>query len=427
MTQYSMPGMWVREHQVPVPLDWWDPTRGEIEVFVREIAGPDRRDDDLPLLTYLQGGPGGANPRPVEANGWIEEALKDYRIVLVDQRGTGRSTPVDSQVVAELGDAEAGADYLACFRADSIVRDLEHVRTSVYEGRKWATLAQSYGGWLTLAYLSHAPEAISAAYVCGGIPGNPMSADEVYRRTFNRVKEKTAEYYRRYPQDEDLVAAIADRLAAEPVHLSDGDVLTVRRFQSLGIDFGMKPGFERMHWLVEDAFVRDGRLSEGFLAAVLTRTSSAASPLFWTLQESIYGDGPNGPTAWAAQRERDRRPEFGEDVRPLPFTGEMAFPWMFEEIRLLRGFAPAVHALAERREWSPILDPDRLAANEVPVAAAVYYDDMFVDSGLQLDTLKGLGNAQAWVTNEFEHDGIGSGRVLTRLRELVRDRGGEQR
>ncbi|GAB4004196.1 hypothetical protein GCM10029992_48410 [Glycomyces albus] len=254
-----------------------------------------------------------------------------------------------------------------------------------------------------------------------------MSADEVYRRTFDRVADKTAEYYRRYPQDLEKVAAIADRLAAEPVHLPDGDELTVRRFQTLGLDLGMKPGPERMHWLVEDAFITGDRLSEGFLAAVLARTSSAASPLFWTLQESIYGDGVNGPTAWAAQRERDRRPEFGEDVRPLPFTGEMAFPWMFDEIRLLRGFGPAVHALAERREWSPVFEADRLEANEVPVAAAVYFEDMFVDSGIQLDTLKGLGNSQSWVTNEFEHDGIGSGRVLARLREMVRDRGGERR
>jgi hypothetical protein len=105
----------------------------------------------------------------------------------------------------------------------------------------------------------------------------------------------------------------------------------------------------------------------------------------------------------------------------------MAFPWMFEEVRLLRGFGPAVHALAERREWSPVLDAERLAANEVPVAAAVYFDDMFVDSGLQLDTLRGLGNAQAWVTNEYEHDGIGAERVFARLREMVRDRGGERR
>ena len=86
-----------------------------------------------------------------------------------------------------------------------------------------------------------------------------------------------------------------------------------------------------------------------------------------------------------------------------------------------------MHALARRPTWSRIYDLDRLAANEVPLAAAVYFDDMYVDSGLQLDTVARVGNAQAWVTNEFEHDGIGSGRVLPRLWEIVRDRGGEQR
>nr|WP_258070970.1 alpha/beta hydrolase [Pseudoclavibacter sp. RFBG4] len=427
VVEYSMPGMWVRERSIRVPLDWWDPESAEISLFVRELVDPDRKRDELPLLTYLQGGPGGSNPRPVEASGWIREALQDYRLVLVDQRGTGRSTPVDAHTVAGLGDGARGADYLSRFRADSIVRDLEHVRAALYGGARWATLAQSYGGWLTLAYLSHAPAAIAASYVCGGIPGTPPDAAEVYRRTFTRVEQKNAEFARRYPQDVAIVSAIADRLADDDVRLPDGDRLTVQRFQSLGLDFGMKPGFERMHWLLEDAITPDGRLSEPFLAQVLTRTSSASNPLFWTLQESIYGDERSGATNWAAQRERERRPQFDAERRPLLFTGEMAFPWMFDEVRLLRGFRDAVHELASREEWSALYDFDALAANEVPVAAAVYFDDMYVDAQLQLDTLTRVGNSTSWVTNEFEHDGIGSGRTFTRLRELVRDRGGERR
>lgn len=427
VVEYALPGIWVREQSIRVPLDWWDAEAGEISVFVRELVDPDRRREELPLLTYLQGGPGGANPRPVDASGWIGEALQHYRIVLVDQRGTGRSTPIDAHTIAAFGDGVLGADYLAHFRADSIVRDLEQVRTSLYGGTKWATLAQSYGGWLTLAYLSHAPGAIAASYVCGGIPGTPADAEEVYRRTFTRVEQKNAEFARRYPQDVAVVAAIADRLSGEDVRLPDGDRLTVQRFQSLGIDFGMKPGFERMHWLLDDAFTPDGRLSESFLAQVLARTSSAGNPLFWTLQESIYGDEQSGATNWAAQRERDRRPQFDVDRRPLLFTGEMAFPWMFDEVRLLRGFRDAVHELASRERWSRLYDFDALAANEAPVAAAVYYDDMYVDAHLQLDTLSRVGNSVSWVTNEFEHDGIGSGRTFTRLRELVRDRGGERR
>ncbi|WP_406247450.1 alpha/beta fold hydrolase [Microbacterium sp. M] len=423
-TEYLLPGIRVREQRTTVPLDWSAPDGETIELFVRELVDPERDDPARPLLAFLQGGPGGANPRPLARDGWIDEALRDYRVVLVDQRGTGLSTAMDAVTVAARG--ESGGDFLACFRADSIVRDLEHVRTSLYDGRRWTTLAQSFGGWITLTYLSFAPEGLAASYVCGGIPGIPPKAAEVYRRTFDRVATKTAEFYRRYPEDEATVARIADRLAQGDVLLPDGDVLTVRRFQALGIDFGMKPGYERLHWLVEKAFTSDGRLSAGFLQDVLALSSSAGNPLFWTLQESIYGDPASGPTAWAAQAERDRRPEFDESRRPLLFTGEMAFPWMFDDVRLLRGFRRAVDALAAKGDWSPLYDPEALARNEVPLAAVVYFDDMYVDAGLQLETLKGVGSSQYWVTNEFEHDGIGSGRTLTRLRELVRNRGGER-
>lgn len=423
MTSYMIPGIRVTERRTTAPLDWNNPDGETIELFVRELVDPEKDRADLPLLTYLQGGPGGANPRPLGRDGWIDEALRDYRVVFVDQRGTGRSTPVDQHVVAGRGDGSAGAEFLTHFRADSIVRDLEHVRTTMYDGRRWTTLAQSFGGWITLTYLSFAPEGLTASYICGGVPGTPPDATEVYRRTFDHVARKTAELYRRYPEDEQRVAEIADALAADDVRLPDGDRLTVRRFQSLGIDMGMKPGHERLHWLIESAFVRPGRFSEGFLQDVMARSSTAGNPLFWTLQESIYADPNHGATGWAAQAERDRRTEYDESHRPLQFTGEMAFPWMFDEVRTLRGLAPAVNALAEKTDWSPLYDLDRLAGNEVPVAAAVYFDDMFVDAGLQLDTLSRLGSSARWVTNEFEHDGIGSGRTFTRLREILRDRG----
>ncbi|MFI2363924.1 alpha/beta fold hydrolase [Promicromonospora sp. NPDC019610] len=425
-TTYLLPGIGVRERRLAVPLDRSGRLAGEVSLLVRELVDPTRGEEDLPLLVYLQGGPGGANPRPLRRDGWLDVALRDHRVVLVDQRGTGGSSPLDGEALAGLS-AREGADLLACYRADSIVADLEDVRRQVYGGRPWSTLAQSFGGWITLTYLSVAPEALRACYVAGGIPGTPPDAAEVYRRTFGRVAGRTAEFYRRYPADVEAVAAIADRLAQGDVLLPDGDVLTVHRFQSMGIDLGMKPGPERLHWFVEKAFAAPGRLSAGFLQEAMVRTAQADGPLFWTLQESIYGHGGNGPTGWAAQAERDRHPEFDPDRRPLLFTGEMAFPWMFEEIRLLRPFAGAVHELAARQEWSPLYDLGRLAANEVPLAAIVYHDDMFVDSGLQLDTLSRVGSAQAWVTNEYEHDGIGDARVLERLRELVRDRGGEIR
>ncbi|MET8868667.1 alpha/beta fold hydrolase [Nonomuraea sp. NPDC004580] len=415
---YVIPGMRVRDHVERVPLDWSDPGGPTIEVFARELVDPARDRDDLPCLLFLQGGPGGKGPRPVGTSGWLGQALQTYRVVLLDQRGTGRSSRIDGRTMSTLT-AEQGAAHLAHFRADSIVADAEHLRTTVFGGRRWSTLGQSYGGFLTLTYLSRAPHGLTACYVAGGLPSTDPDAAEVYRRTYPRVAAKNAEFYRRYPHHAETTARLADRLAEGDVRLPDGDVLTVRRLQSLGIDFGMKPGYERMHWLLDES---DG-LPDTFLHQVLARSSYADNPLFAALQESIYGSGP-GATAWAAQAERERHPAFAEDARPLLFTGEMMYPWMFEEIRVLRPFRGAVELLAARDDWPPLYDTDRLAANDVPVAAAVYFDDMYVDSGLQLQTAARVGNTQTWVTNEYEHDGIGDDRVFARLTELVRRQGG---
>ncbi|GAA3557596.1 alpha/beta fold hydrolase [Nonomuraea rosea] len=426
---YTIPGMRVRDHVAEVPLDWSDPqaaaplARGTITVFARELVHPARDGEDLPYLLYLQGGPGGKGPRPVGGGGWLGKALETYRVILLDQRGTSRSSRIDGRVMSALS-PEDGAAHLARFRADSIVADAEHLRKTVFGGRRWSTLGQSYGGFLTLTYLSAAPEGLSACYVAGGLPSVTPDAAEVYRRTYPRVAAKNAEFYRRYPHHADGVGRLADRLAEGDVLLPDGDTLTVRRLQSLGIDFGMKPGYERMHWLLDEALPEGSdELTETFLHQVLARSSYADNPLFAALQESIYGSGP-GATSWAAQRERARHPAFAEDARPLLFTGEMIYPWMFEEIRALRPFRPAVELLAARGDWPPLYDLDRLAANEVPLAAVVYFDDMYVDSGLQLDTASKVGNAQTWVTNEYEHDGIGDERVFDRLTGLVRDIGG---
>jgi proline iminopeptidase len=427
VAEYTIPGIHVRDHLVEVPLDWASRS-GSLKVFARELSAPPRRDEDLPCLLYLQGGPGGKSPRPATATGWIGRALETHRVILLDQRGTGRSSRVEAATMSRFDTGEAAADYLAHFRADSIVADAEHLRTHEFGGARWATLGQSFGGFVTLTYLSQAPEGLSACYVTGGLASLRPDAAEVYRRTYPRTVAKTREFYRRYPHHEETVAAVADRLEAGDVRLVDGDALTVRRLQSLGQCFGMQHGFETVHYLLDEAWTRPGeQLSDTFLDQVRGRTAFVDNPLFAVLQESIYGDPASGAPGWAAQAERGRHPDFAESARPLLFTGEMIYPWMFEEIRGLRPFAGAADALARRTDWTPLYDRQRLADNEVPVAAAVYFDDMYVDSGLQLATAAEVGNLHAWVTNEFEHDGLSDDRVLDFLTKAVDDRGGPLR
>ena len=426
VAEYTIPGMHIRDHLVPVPLDWSDPTHSPtIDVFVREVVDPTKKTEDLPLLVFLQGGPGGKSPRPtVGSPSWLVDALKTHRVILPDQRGTGRSTRIEAATMAQFADAAAGAEYLVKFRADSIVDDFEHVRKTLFSGKRWESLGQSYGGFLTLTYLSRYPDALGACYVAGGLASLRPSADEVYRRTYPRAAAKTARYYKRYPGDVAQVAALADAIEGSQVQLPDGDRLTVQRLQLIGIDLGMGPGLENVHWLIDEAFSSPGRLSDHFLAAVMAATSYDGSPLFAVLQESIYGHHA-GATNWAAQRERANHPAFSPTARPLQFTGEMMYPWMFEEIRSLRPFRAATEALAARENYPPLYDPARLAANTVPIAAVVYYDDLYVDAGLSIATASEVGNLTPWITNEFEHDGIRqSGNVFKRLVDLVKEQGG---
>ncbi|HUH53708.1 MAG TPA: alpha/beta fold hydrolase [Microbacteriaceae bacterium] len=408
--------MLARDLSVEVPFNWNVPDGDKIRVFAREVRDAKLSAEaasKLPAIVYLQGGPGGKGGRPLARDAFLTAALKRFRVVLPDQRGTGRSAPVVGDDYKKLTPEES-ALKLSCLRADSIIKDFEVIREEHFGGEKWWTIGQSYGGFLTLHYLSVAPEAIVASAITGGIPSIEPDPEEVYLATFSRVREKNKQFFVRFPHLRSRVDEIADILQKNEVYLPDGDRLTVRRFQTLGLALGMSNGFDRIHWLLDEAFAdeEESLLSDTFLAEVGAITSYATNPLFMVLQESIYGAGP---TQWSATRELQKNPDFSEDARPLLFTGEMAFEWMADEIRALKPFAPGWKKLVEQ-EWPiNLYDRDKLAANEVPVEAVIYFDDMYVDAELSLSTAKRVKNLNAWVTNEYEHDGIRVGKVVEKL------------
>lgn len=418
---YDMTGFRVREHRIEVPVDWDDPHRfGAIEVFAREIVDPVRAGEDLPLLLFLQGGPGGAGPRPMPAGGWWLTALRTHRVVLLDQRGTGRSSRVDGRVISGFDDAATAADYLSCFRQDSIVLDAEHLRRTVFGGRRWSTLGQSYGGFLTLAYLSRHAHALDACYVTGGLPGVDATAEEVYARTYPRQLARCSELARTFPGDVQVLDRVADEVADGGVRLPDGSALSVQRLQMLGMPLGMSTGVDDLHWLLDTALDADGRVSAAFAAEVAHRTSFDSNPLYAVLQEVIYHQGRRAG-GWAAAAEQAQHPEYAPDERPLQLTGEAILPFMYDEIPALRPFKGVAEELASRTHWPRLYDPEVLAANEVPVAAVQYFDDPYVDLDLALGTAAGMGNTQVWVTNEYLHDGlrVHGDTILPRLIDLA--------
>jgi hypothetical protein len=204
------------------------------------------------------------------------------------------------------------------------------------------------------------------------------------------------------------------------VRLPDGSPLSVERFQSIGAMLGSADGSHELHYLLEAPWDGDGGLSDAFLADVADRAGFLRAPLYAVLHEACYAQGP--ATRWAAQRVRAEFPAFDPAAAvdgdgPLLFTGEMIYPWMFGADPALVPLREAAELLAERDGWPPLYDPARLAANEVPAAAAVYHDDLYVPAPLSLRTAAAVRGLRAWVTNEWEHDGlrVSGGKVLGRL------------
>ena len=141
------------------------------------------------------------------------------------------------------------------------------------------------------------------------------------------------------------------------------------------------------------------------------------NPIYAILHEASYADGV--ATGWSAQRVMP--PEYADT--PELLTGEHVFPWMFDDFGALVPLREAAELLAAR-EWPRLYDPERLQANEVPVAAAIYADDLYVERAFSEETAALIRGTRAWVTSEYEHNGLRADgdRILGRLIDLARGR-----
>lgn len=420
-------GMILRDHRFELPLDYSDLNGEKIGVFAREVCLRDQDNNkDLPWMVFFQGGPGCASPRPSMSSGWIGEVLKSHRLLLLDQRGAGLSTRVLPQTLAKFSTPQEQADYLVHFRADNIVRDAETIRNTLLgENTKWKGMGQSYGGFCLLSYLSMHPEGLSGVIITGGVACIKRSIEENYRLTYQRVLEKNDAYYRRYPEDIELAKEVANHLDVKEVTLPSGTRLTSRRFQQLGMAFGASGGFEAIHYLLEDAFIdglKGSELSYNFLTEMERRTGFETNPIFCILHESIYAEGY--ATRWAAERLRDEFPEV--DIQKndrFVFTGEMIAPSMLDDYAALTPLKECAEILANKSDWESLYDLDQLAKNEVPISAISYYDDMYVPIEWSAETARHIPHFNLWVTNEWEHNGIGvdGPRILARLLEMLHE------
>ena len=222
------------------------------------------------------------------------------------------------------------------------------------------------------------------------MPGIGVHADDVFSATWKRIETRTRRYFERYPEDRARMLALLE---------TEGD-----RIRSLGNWLGMSDGFERVHYVLElppgsPAFIHDARDPLGI----------ERNPIYGLLHEACWADG--FATHWSAQRVQPELP-------PEHFTSEHIFPWMFEGP--LRATADALAAF----EWPRLFDEDVLSRNTVPVAAAIYTDDLYLERRFSEQTVERFPNFHAWITSEYDHNGlrVDGDRILSRLIDLARGR-----
>jgi hypothetical protein len=459
--------------------------RSRAQAYVQRAA----LNDAAQAVLYLQGGPGFGAPTPVVSlslltdASWAAKALRNThftRVVLMDQRGTGRSTPITKQTLElkfpnlfrsdgmhesgggaatdfsdDLASGEAAltraavleaTDYLSNFRADNIVRDAEEIRDALLlpcveseevddePPRPWGcVLGQSFGGFCLMTYLSQVKHPPKICLLTGGIAPMLTDLDDVYTSLWERVQQRSLRYYEMYPGDVPVVKTIVRKLIQSPAKLPSGGVLTARRFLQLGLGLGGAPSsFASLHTLLSSALVSTGdgdgcEFNRAFLKRIDMDQSFDDHPIYFWLHESIYANSEhNSPTNWSAHRMYERMIEtctefdfkltssLDSDEHPTLFFGEMVFPWMVEDYAELSGFGlrQLANALASKTDWAPLYSADamkRALNGSCRAAAAVYYDDMYVDFSASEKVFGKngpLAKCKVWINNEYQHSGL---------------------
>ncbi|MDL9977898.1 alpha/beta fold hydrolase [Microbacterium sp. ASV49] len=410
VTTRRMQDLTVEDHTITVPLVWGDasdPRTIDVHaaVVIREGG------ENLPFLVFLQGGPGHEAPRPFHSPtgpSWLDAALEHYRVVLLDQRGTGLSTPVGDADLA-LG-TDALVERITHLRADAIVRDCEAMREHL-GATTWNSLGQSFGGFTTLAYLTTDAASLDTSYITGGLSAVGRHPDDVYALTYDKMRAESERYYRRFPEHRDAMRRLVDLAASGDIVLPDGEVVSVSRLRSVGSALGTNDGWQKLWALLElephtNAFRHD-------LAAAMP--FDARNPLYFVFHESSYADGY--ATRWSADRvEPD---DFRDD--PTLFTGEHVRRDWVDTVPGFRPWRDVTLALADH-EWPKLYDASAIAASGARGAAAVYVNDVYVPLEFSMETAALVPGITTWITSEHEHNGLRAGDVLSRLIDLAQGR-----
>ena len=382
------PGVQQREHTITVPIDRANPAAGVITVFARELF----TDASLPYLIYFQGGPGKPGPRTVM--GWIPEALQRYRILLIDERGTGLSTKVDKTTPERIN-----AHFLSHLRPPDVAADAEALR--IHLGiEQWDVLGNSFGAACAGAYLAYYPHGVRRAHLAGCVPEPEMDVDAFHRAEFRLLRERQLKLFSAIPWMQQRVEEVAKHVDTHEEFMPTGERLSSIRMRTSGVLIGEEGDFAALANLFESPFTSykgQMRLRGDFLAQLGSIISLETMPLWAVIHESVMAR-PGHAINWSG--ERIYREEFAD----LTFLGNQFFTTHFKEDPALRPFYQAVDEV-HRMDDLAAQSVD-VANNTVPVAAILYPQDVYLPFELSIKSAEKVGNLKLWIHDDWLHDGI---------------------
>lgn len=258
----------------------------------------------------------------------------------------------------------------------------------------------------------------------GGLAPISRTPKEVYQATFRKVRERNLAYYKKFPEDISVVRRIVSYLYAQEnngVKLPSGGKLSPRRLLTLGHMFGMHGGLDSVHSMLlrmNQDLNQYGFFTRPTLEQMETYLNFNAAPIYAILHEAIYCFKNGVASNWAAQQVGQELEDFrwlstdnhgfdkidsADDAKPLYFTGEMIFPFMFDDYPELNRMKEVAESLARYDRWDELYDEERLKNNTVPVYAASYIEDMYVEYDLARETARKVGGIKTFETNASKY------------------------
>ncbi len=219
-----------------------------LEVYYRVYGDGD------PIL-IIGGGPGDVSSRYLSL---CELLSKDYKCILVDQRGTGKSMPsvLDSSTIT----------------IDLTIADFEAIRNQL-GFKQWNVLGFSYGGFLASIYCIKYPESVSKLVTLGSM-GFDFSVfnyfnDNITSRLYPSDREYLKQWSDSIKTSNNYHHCIVETIRAKmPGYFFDREKALDMRKSMKDSDFDFKMG--ELIWKdIEKNYLRFGKANSGFDKPVL--------------------------------------------------------------------------------------------------------------------------------------------------------------